>query len=216
MNNIKEIINTDLNNEALRTIYLIFKDSIDVYKQLVEEQKEIFSGEYFEGFKGRLLGFIISNAFNPKFLPNNFPFSIDIVNMSFNQKRAELRRGNTILTIAKVINSNTLPGSSRYKKEYSKGNSIFSKQLKFDLRNDMEIKELPIYGIITYQINAGDLSALNIIFPNSNYNSIEESIPIPLISMVEKDKEVHDNGSILNKDSLKREVYNGLKLKSIK
>ncbi|SCJ10053.1 Uncharacterised protein [uncultured Clostridium sp.] len=216
MSNIKEIINNELTNETLRPIYLIFRDSIEVYKQLIQEEKEVFSGDYFDGFKGRLLGYVINHAFNPKFLPNNFPFNIDVVNMSFNQKRPELRKDNTVLTIAKVIESNTLPAKSKYKTEYAKGNSVFSRQLKFDLANNMEIKELPVYGIITYQIKDDELLSLNIIFPSSNYNSIEEIIPIPLISMVEPNINVDDSESILNKDSLKREVYNSLKLKSVK
>lgn len=207
-----EIIQENLNRENLRLIYLIFKDSIEVYKQLVEDEKDIFSGENFKGFKGRLLGYVIQQAFNPKFLPKNFPYQIDIVNMSFNQKRTELRRGNIVLTISKVVDRNKLPTISNYKKEYSKGNSIFSKQLQFDYRDEYKIKDIPIYGIITYIIKNDMLSELNIVIPSSDYSKIEEVIPIPLISIVNNNNDDNSKSkSILDKDNLKKQILNKYK-----
>lgn len=215
-NKIEEELKNDLNNEVLRPIYLIFKDSIEVYKELIKEQNKIFSGDYFKGFRGRLLGYIVQKAFDPKLLPSNFPFKIEVAGMRFNQKRPELRRGNTLLTISKVLESNTLPAASGYKKKYSEGNSLFSKQLQFDIRSQFEVKEMPCYGIIAYEFKNEELESLNIVIPDSNFKEIVASIPIPLISAINLQDESITEESILNKENLKSEVRGGLKLKSVK
>ena len=175
---IKNEFNNYLSKRDLNLLYCIFDNSVEVYKELLKENVQAFSGEYFDSFKGKLLGYVVQKAFDPKLVPNNFPFKINVAKMNFNQRRAELRIGNIILTIAKGNGKNTLPSYSNYKKEYSKGNSDVVTQLYFDFFDDGKIKSLPYYGVIVYEVVDDELKDLNIIIPNSGFTSVLDVIPI--------------------------------------
>lgn len=210
----EDYINTELNNVMLRPLYLIIKEATEVYEKLFQKEKEIFSGEYFEEIKGRLLGYIIKRAFDKKFIPKNFPFDVDCRRMSFNQKRPEIKKGNILLTLSKVNDRNMLPSESGYKKRYSKGNSLLSKQLMFDYVNT--IKDIPYYGILTYNYEDGVLNFVDVIFPDSNYNRVIKRIPIPMISVIENsENDLRESLPLLNKEALKVEVEKDIVNKKI-
>lgn len=201
----EDYINTELNNTMLRPLYLIIKEATEVYEELFQKEKEIFSGEYFEEIKGRLLGYIIKRAFDKKFIPKNFPFDVACRNMSFNQKRPEIKKGNILLTLSKVNDRNMLPNKSGYKIEYSKGNSLLSKQLMFEDINT--IKDIPYYGILTYNYTDGVLNFVDIIFPDSKYNNVIKRVPIPMISVVENSvNDLKESSPLLKKEALKVEL----------
>lgn len=120
---LKNDFNECLSKRDLNLLYSIFTNSVEVYKELVKENVQAFSGEYFDSFKGKLLGYIVQKAFDPKLVPNNFPFKINVAKMNFNQRRPDIRIGDIILTIAKGNGKYVLPSYSKYKREYSKGNS---------------------------------------------------------------------------------------------
>lgn len=199
---IKREFNKYLSKSDLNLLHLIFTNSVEVYKELVKENVQAFSGEYFDSFKGKLLGYIVQKAFDPKLVPNNFSFKINIVKMNFNQRRAELRKGNIMLTIAKGNGKNILPSYSNYKREYSKGNSDVVTQLYFDFLDDGKIKSLPYYGLIVYEIDNYELKDLNIIIPNSGFTSILDIIHI------EFDKNIYMNINGVDREKLKQSVMN--------
>ncbi|WP_196048587.1 hypothetical protein [Clostridium saudiense] len=175
---IKKEFHNYLSKKDLNLLYCIFVNSVEVYKDIVEKNSQDFSGAYFDSFKGKLLGYIVKKAFDPKLLPSNFPFRINISKMNFNQRRAELRKGNIILTIAKESGKHKLPSYSNYKRDYSKGNSEIITQLYFDFFDDSKIKNLPYYGVIVYEVEENELKDLNIIIPNDNFTSVLDVIPI--------------------------------------
>lgn len=203
----------DLDSKILRTIYLTFNASVNVYNDLIEKEKDLLSGEYFDEIKGRLLGFIIKKAFDPKLLPTNFPFNVQIVNLPFKQKMPKLKRGNTILTISKVMEPNLLPSPSKYKKEYAEGNYCLSNQLEFNLDKNEIIQDKPYYGIIAYKFYEEQLKMLNIIIPDSEFKYIIRNIPIPLVYSMQ-DENVQEE-PIINEENLKKSILNDFNLKII-
>lgn len=211
-NSIIESLDKDLNSKVLKTICLTFNTSISVYNELIEKESDIFSGDYFKEIKGRLLGFIIKRAFDPKLLPNNFPFDVQIINLPFKQKTPKLKRGNTVLTISKVMDSESLPGESKYKKELAKGNSIFNNQLEFNL-DCINIQPAPYYGIIAYKFYDDELKSLKILIPDSDFKTVLRSISVPIVHVFE-DEEIQED-TILSKESLKQSVLNDINLKII-
>lgn len=215
-----EDINEELNNQATRPIYIIVKEAITTYEELMKTENHIFSGEYFEEIKGRLIGYTIKRAFDSKLITGNFPFDVNCARMNFNQRRPELRKNNILLTISQVNDSEKLPTKSKYKEEYSKGNSLLAKQLIFKQTEDLKIKNIPYYGIIRYKYAENELKLLEIVIPDSNYKSIIKRIPISIISEVKKiEEENQDNleglKSLLEKESLKEQIEKDIKDKKI-
>lgn len=207
-----KVLEADLNKDLLKTIPLIFSDAIKVYKELLDKEKDIFSGEYFQSIKGKLLGYIINKAFDPKLLPSNLPFKPEIINLAFSQKAPKLVLNNTILTISKVMNTESLPSKSKYKLEYAKGNDLLFNQFKFDLDKELKIKSAPYYGIIAYEYK-DYLKSLNIIIPDSEFKNIIKTINIPVVYASEYIG--IENKPILNINNLKEMVSQDIKLKVI-
>lgn len=205
-------VEEDLNKDLLRVIQLIFSDAISVYESLIDDKKDIFSGDYFKSIKGKLLNFIIYRAFDPKLLTSNLPLKSQITRLPFSQNTPKLVLNNTILTIAKVTNLNSLPAKSKYKLEYAKGNDLIENQFKFDLDGELGVKSLPYYGIITYEYK-DYLKSLNILIPDSEFKNIIKTINIPIVYTSEYNGE--DNKPILDNDNLKELVLNDIKLKVI-
>jgi len=215
-----EDINEELNNQATRPIYIIVNEAIEIYKELINKENHIFSGEYFEEMKSRLLGYTIKRAFDPKLITGSFPFDVNCAKMNFNQRRPELRKNNILLTVSQVKELEELPSQSKYKKEYSKGNSLIAKQLIFKETDELKIKEIPYYGIIRYKYAENELKFLDIVIPDVNYKSIIKTIPIPMISQIRKFDEVDQNNleeskPLLQKESLKEQIEKDVKDKKI-
>lgn len=177
--------NKCLGKKELNLLYYIFSNSVDVYRELINENVQAFSGEYFDSFKVKLLGYIVQKAFDPKLVPNNFPFKVNVSKMNFNQRRAELRIGNIILSIAKGNGKCKLPSYSNYKREYSMGNSDMSNQLRFDFSDEGKVKGLPYYGIIVYDVDNDELKDLNIVIPNDEFTNILGTIPVKYNSEID-------------------------------
>ena len=199
---IKREFNKYLSKRDLNLLHLIFTNSVEVYKELVKENLQAFSGEYFDSFKGKLLEYIVQKAFDPELVPNNFPFRINVSKMNFNQRRAELRIGNIILTIAKGGGKYKLPSYSNYKREYSRGNSGVETQLYFNFLEDNKIESLPYYGVIVYEVEDDKLKDLNIIIPNNGFTSILDVIHIGF------DKNIYMNINGVDREKLKQSVMN--------
>ncbi|MDU6113804.1 MAG: hypothetical protein E6649_05270 [Paeniclostridium sordellii] len=211
-------LESDLNKEVLRTISLIFSDAVKVYESLIENESDIFSGDYFKSIKGKLLGFIINRAFDSKLLPSNLPFKAELIKLKFSQNTPKLVLQNTILTISKVMNLSTLPNKSKYKLEYARGNDLIENQIKIDLKGLVNerspyFNELPYYGIIAYEYK-DYLKSLNILIPDSDFKNIIKTINIPIVCAEENNGE--DNKPILDINSLKESISNNIKLKEIK
>ncbi|EGT3685815.1 TPA: hypothetical protein SHW33_002084 [Clostridioides difficile] len=200
--------NYKLNKEQLRKIYLLMRDSFEVYKSLIEDKNNIFSGEFFSNIKGHLLSYVIEKAFAPMILPKNFPFRAEIIKSNnFGKKRVELNTNNLRMTIGKIQSKDSLPSKAKYKLKYAKENTDIENQLRFDFgKNTNSIKKEPYYGIISYKCdNNNNLEYLGIIFPDSEYKYIADRIDIPLLSVVE-DNTSEEEDSILNKENLKELV----------
>ncbi len=205
-------LDEDLNKDLLRVIPLIFSDAIKVYESLLDNEKDIFSGEYFKSIKGRLLSYVINRAFDPKLLPSNLPFKSEINKLPFSQNTPKLVLNNTILTISKVIDADSLPSKSKYKLEYARGNDLISNQFKFNLDQELKKKSSPYYGIIAYEYK-DYLKSLNIIIPDSEFKNIIKTIHIPIVYTSEYGHE--ENESILDVNNLKEMVSNDIKLKVV-
>lgn len=207
-----KVLEDDLNKDLLKVIPLIFSDAIKVYQELIDEEKDIFSGEYFQAIKGKLLGYIINRAFDPKLLPSNVPFKPEIIKLAFSQKTPKLVLNNTILTISKVMSKESLPSKSKYKLEYAAGNDLISNQFKFDLDKELNTKNTPYYGIIAYEYKEY-LKSLNIIIPDSEFKHIIKTINIPVIYTSEYIGV--ENKPILDLNNLKELVSKDIKLRVI-
>lgn len=216
-----ESIDKELNKQALQPIYVVVNDAIKTYKQLMQDENYIFSGEYFEEIKGRLLSYTIKRAFDPTLISGNFPFEVNCRKMNFNQRRPELTKNNILLTISQTKDLNELPSKSKYKMKYSKGNSLIARQLIFKEAQEAKIEDIPYYGIIRYMYSDNELKDLDIIIPDVNYKSIIKRIPIPMISEIKKFNEdtnysTETTGALLQIENLKEQIERDIKDKKIK
>lgn len=208
--NILRDIENDLDKESLRKLFLMIKDSTEIFNDLVGRESDIFSGKLFcSDIKTRMLNFIITRAFSPNFLPRNFPFDVEILSLQGAYHTPKLKKGNTILTISKVKNKNKLPSRADYKEEYSRGNLHISEQLKFVFDEEYSVEGIPYYGILGYEFSKDKLKGLNIIVPDENFKKVVKTIPIPIIHSV-KVTEIEEE-TILDKDNLKKDILNQIK-----
>ena len=204
---LEQEIEKTLTPKDLRLIYLVIQDDIKIFKELMEEEKDIFSGKYFKEIKARILNYIIKRSFDNELLPRTFPFKITRKNMGFNQAIPVLHKENILLTIGKTNNIESLPSPSRYKKNYAKGNNLLCRQMKFNLSKELGLEEVPYYGVISYVYNNNELNNLSILVPDNNYKHIIKNIPISIISSVPQASNKKKNYvSILDKDNLKEIV----------
>ncbi|HCW52730.1 MAG TPA: hypothetical protein DG753_03100 [Clostridium sp.] len=212
-----EEIENKLDKKTIQPIYIIVDGAINAYRQLIKDERDILSGEYFKEFRGRLLGYIIKRAFDPELISGNFPFRIDCKKMSFNQRRPELQKDNIILTLAKSINSEELPSKSNYKLEYSKGNSFISRQMMFGGMDDFKVRDIPYYGIIRYEYSENELKNLDIIMPDADYKSIIKRISIPKILKIENKDNLNtqNNSAILDVENLKYKITKEIENKKV-
>lgn len=209
-NSTSELIKNELSNNVLQPVYNIFEDSIKVYRELMEHEEELFKGLYISEFKSRLINYIIKRSFDMDRIPKNFPFKVSAVDMACGQKRTELKRNNILLTLGKSRDPHALPSVSRYKREFSKGNSTINKQLKMDFdSNENKFSDIPYYGIITYNIKDTKLEFLNIVIPDSTYNQVLDSLPVtPNLKLLKNDliEDVNKEEKLVNEDNIKKEV----------
>ncbi|KPU45794.1 hypothetical protein OXPF_05830 [Oxobacter pfennigii] len=205
-----ELIKNELSNSVIKPLYNIFDDAFIVYNDLLDNNKEIFKGQYTSEIKSRLINFIIKRYFDDDMVPKNFPFEVKAVRMAYGQKRLELRRKNIILTLGKAQTTNTLPSYAEYKSIYAKGNSMIANQLMINIDGGEEkYIDSPHYGIITYNINENKLQFLNIIMPDSNYKYVLDSIPITArLKIVENDNSSteEDEDRFFRRESIKKEI----------
>lgn len=209
-NSTSELIRGELSNNTIQPIYNIFEDSTTVFKELMDKEQDLFKGTYLTEFKGRLINYIIKRSFDIDRIPKNFPFEVSAVNMACGQKRTELKKNNLMLTLGKAQSSSTLPSYSRYKQEYSKGNSEICKQLRMDVElGQAKITDIPYYGIITYNLKNNKLEFLNIVIPDSNYKYVIDYIPItPSFKILENDlgNKEEDEERLLGRENIKKEI----------
>lgn len=208
-----ELIRNELTNNILQPIYNIFEDSSIAYKELITKEEDLFKGSYLSEFKGRLMNYIIKRSFDIDRIPKNFPFKVSAINMAYGQKRTELKRNNILLTLGKAQNTNTLPGYSKYKQEYAKGNSSICKQLKMNIEEkEINIEDIPYYGIITYNLKDDELDFLNIVIPSSTYNEVIDFIPItPGLKLLNIKVNDDTDERVLGRENIKKEVIDKIK-----
>ncbi|MDG5852444.1 hypothetical protein [Clostridium beijerinckii] len=216
-----EEIDKELNSKITRPIYLIVNDAIKVYNELIKNESHVFSGDYFEEIRGRLIGYAVKRAFDPKLITGNFPFNVTCAKMNFKQKRPELRKNNILLTISQVSDLSKLPTKSKYKEKYSEGNSLIAKQLMIREADELKVKDIPYYGIIRYKYAEGELEHLDIVIPDVKYRSIIKTISIPIISEMRRfdegiQEDLEESTPLIKKEDLKEQLEKDIKDKKIK
>lgn len=203
-----ELIAKEFSREKISYIYKIFENANMVYEEVIK--KDFFDSLYNTNVKGRILSYAVYRQFDPKYLTNNCPFEVKSATMAFDQKRVELKSDNVILTIAKVNNRNKLPSKSGYKTNYSLANWGIENQLYMEfLEKDIEIKQQPYYGMITYGINNAKLDFVDIIIPDSRYKTILDKVELKPKLEIVKTEDLEDAGDeerIINVKNLKKDV----------
>ncbi len=124
-----------------------------------------------------------------------------------------LQVGNTLVSICKTDKKGKLPNKAFYKTELSKNNFGILDNAQISLeetKNEIISEYLNNYAILIYDFIDEDNSIkfAQIVYPNTSYNGIIESIDIDL---TEYDKD-ESSSPILDNDSIKQKVQETFKL----
>lgn len=170
--NANELIEEEVPRAIRAKIYPYFQSGLQAYKEILNEEKELFSSAFFSNLKGWLLNFMMFRQFELDMISNTFPFIASPIKVnSFNYQGLNLLHNNIIINVGRSINKDNLPNRSTYRRNYSKKNRFPDQDLFYGISRSynsfFELNE-PYFAVITYGVKQGDLEFINLMVPNWN------------------------------------------------
>lgn len=214
-NNVKELIQGEVDYELKRQIYYSISNGIEIFKGLKIDNIEIFDNELSSNILSRIMTFCIDRQFSPDIYinKNGFESNIKKVNV-FNYKVAELRNRNMVIHIAKTSRGKNLPTKSVYKLKYAQNNNFKQQQLKLDLAEKTNRTTVePYYGIITYNVGKNlDIESINLVIPATDMETYIEKVDIKSeverLKTAENDKQNEKTLVTLKNEFKKSQIIN--------
>jgi len=206
-----EYVKQTLTPRALAYFIPILDMGKEQCKSIIRLNTDFYSSPYFGNIKTELLTFSIMRLFDEKYLPRNFPYTVESVeiNKLNKYKTPMLRIRNIDINIIKSYRRNRIDNNDRnYLKQRCKGNEVLKGQL--DFFND-NLEESNLHGIVTYNIdkNWDEYNFVDLTFFDHTLKNI--IVKVDLLKTLQiygaDDKEVSKE-SLVNMEDLRKEIQN--------
>ncbi|RKJ19621.1 hypothetical protein D7X48_12705 [bacterium D16-50] len=150
------------------------------YRDLMESQRPMFGHPYLSNTRGRIRTKFIQMQCELESHDPKFPFTFSERHFQYNDIIPELRNKNVILHIARSKGPDTLPYAAKYKVSLSDNNNALQRQLVIAPELTPPYCNEPFYALLVFGESNKQTFAV-IQFPEPGYQSIAESLPLPLV-----------------------------------
>lgn len=123
---------------------------------------------------GRLLYYAVNQQFKNTSINTASTYLVtDSIVTTYKNKAVFLNTDNYVASICRTDKPNKLPSKANYKMELAKGNQSENNQYEFNFnKKELSIGEMKRYAIIGYRYIGGEMRHLNIVVPDSDFESI--------------------------------------------
>lgn len=174
-NNADELIKNEIDNEFMKQVYYGIENGIEIYKELLGNNLELFGNSLSSNVLPRLVSFCINSQFSPEVYVSKSGFKSYIKKTnSFGATIVVLEKKNLVLHVTKVSVGNHLPGKAKYKLELAQNNNFDELQLKINLENENSKENIisQNYGIISYSLNKDyTVSSIELVIPDKYFTN---------------------------------------------
>ncbi len=175
-NDLKNVFTT----QELQTLSSIVNVGDAAYRELMESQRPMFGHPYLSDTRGRIRTKFIQMQCEIESHDPKFPFTFFERHFQYNHIIPELRNKNVILHIARSKDPGILPYASKYKVSLSNNNNTLQRQLVIAPELAPPYCNEPFYALLVFgESNKQTFSVIQ--FPEPGYQSIAESLPLPLL-----------------------------------
>lgn len=170
---LNKLVDNNFPPKLMYTFYYNITTAITACNQFINNNEDFFN----IGKRNPLYGYLMSYAVEKQFTNQAFtpeaPYNLTSKRVNkYNHNAFFIITPDFYTNVFRTQKNKILPNNANYKKELARNNTSYENQLQFDFMNPTEIIDEPKYALITYGHLYGDITHINLLIPNKDFNGI--------------------------------------------